>query len=1256
MKLSLWFCIGLIVLGVTSVNINAQATTPQPGDPPAAGRITISSPDEDGFVTITGAPDAVFPTAQVTVRNLYTQETVFVNAGITGSFTARLFGPGNTPFWISPAQNIPANLRAQSGSLPGGPGTIIYGALPEARTETIPVTQLTIDGRINDWRDNYPQAEFSNRSFGLINAESLYVAVPQSVPAGAQVVLGFTLNETTYELAFDPALPETALLRQILPFETDLGTLAVSAAVNTNNPTVEARIALNALNQDITTATLESAFIRDAENSISDLIAIEATLPIIPEEVDGVVYPNGRLNGSARRFSIGGVLAQGASFWNATGRVSTLTPAPGDELTLEMDLTMPVEDFPESLVGLDLIGELQLQPVVANIEGALQSVPARYSNNGWSSLQTPSGLAIDNLQGDVPLGTVRVPWAQIIRRDEQLLAGLRFTVQLPEDFPTGLYVPVFEGRAQIGDGEVFRWDENGVFGTGEREATDSLTRLPLVMNVGGVQDAPILMTLFYDDPSDGSRGVLAEESEVALSNGVHFNSPVYTLSPGEYPIEPYLLNQLSNNYETTVAPLVPLLLPGGRLNATITLPDGTVDDLQDAPILQNQASTATLDERTRFGRHSQVDVYRLVTGNAAYQAYPFEQYGEYTIELSGTLEDIYGNRYRGGGTYRIVIAEPLDVTPGVLSGAPFHIGDTLFIGGHIAPGVPAEVDIRVQVFGLDGQVNEAVFEGLQANRYGYFTAGEAFTFEAPGEYIIDYTARYEDTSGRLWAGSLRSAGIIASEDSPLIAHGMRGVNGYITNNTDAYRPAWFTTALYPPADALDVDDIQLNFPYHTGDVVILPEQAGLRPALSVQDTSERYAQWLTGSLRDYRSSAQLGLPDLVTVEELPVRPVLGGPPTIYNPVLRPDFIINDAYSYISVVRPDVSIRQMVLGDEVNPLTRPWNGDDPLNEQIGAGINGLREGDYVFLFGGTVIRNADAQIMDTSAYAALATLGDEETVASVTPPYRGSAGGPDGGPLLTVLDRDVDMFFHPTGAQPAQILVEGDTLVIAGQAAPTLETSIQVEIISPSGERRAFTGMTSPTGYYYDPANDFVVEEAGVWTVNLTVRPSGVSSAGIPEPPLPQGGLLGVFNQSFPVYVVPENAEPLTWSQGDDVDIGIPAGIPFNIGMDIPTGWTEIQSAYAVKTASYVLEAGALPQTGTTFPYVLRIAQFAEDFPNVEVTGQGNGAASADVMTLVFVISGVNANGNPIVRARQFTVFHDRLISLDAQTEILIGNE
>ncbi len=1239
----------LLLAGAQSLAQNGFV--PAVGDPPVAANIAVSAPNEAGIVTISGTPNAVFPSAQLAIRNLYTEQTVYVQAGLTGTFETRLFGPGNTPFLISPAVEIPARLRDLPGSLPGGPATIVYGNSVLPASPATPITPLIIDGSVTDW-EQIGGARFEAADgavvYGLRNTESLYIALalPRIPTDYWKMGVTYTLEGATYEVLLDPRLvEEAATWKRLTPIENDLGTLA---AVKTQAAAIELRIPLEPLRATLgavlESATLDRLDFLAADNSSLLSISLASDFPAF-DEVDGLVYPDGARLADATPFTVSGPVAQGAGVWHAAGRVNQLDFAPGDRLRLQMDVNLSASDLPETLVGLSMVGQLRLQPLV-DADG-VQAAGGLNSNNGWSTVRTPSGLVVDNLRSDFVLGDVVVPAPQVLRRDDQLIFGLDFDLELPETLPSGRYGLIFQGYGQVGNGNRFQWQDNGLLGIGPGISRLHLTRLPLVLNLGEVATGHLIWGLLMDDPSEGSRGILAREdqSRAALSNRVRFNSPTYILPPfvdpaGEearrYSLEPYLLAQLPNAYQSTGAPLIPFELPSGDITVKVTRPDGIVENLGRSTIIQNRLSTVALDERDRFGRQSPLDIYRLTTLNPMFSGYQFSQYGAYVIEVQGDLIDIWGNAYAGGGTYDVLVAEQFDMELGVLSGTPFEVGDAFYPGLKVSPGTPADVTVTARIYPLDGSpVIEQEISG-QANRYGYFAAA-GFTFTVPGEYVIDYEARYTDSLGRLWAGSFRSAGVIAQPDSALIAHGQRGLNDYYPGT----RPAWFSTRTYGPDDA----PLRLNYPYHSGDVLwyTAGDRNTVRPTITVQDTVGHYADWLVNALGDYRSLDGLSITRRAQRAELPVG-VTGGNQPDFNPVLEP--VVNEAYTYISVVRPGLTVRQFVVGSDDEGLLLHWDMDDPYNEQIGSGLKGDLVGDYVFMFGGAVARNPEAAIAETAIFGSTGFVTDERDTlgARVYPPYRGNAGGADGGPLLNVLDEPVTMFFHPTGVRPGQVLAIGDTLAIAGQMAPALASDVRVTVTNPAGETQLFTGQANVIGYFYDPAHNLTVDQPGIWKVEIETWHEGLTSAGPIVDAVPMGGVLGVEDR-FAVYVVPEDEPALAWND-DRQDFAVPGALPYNFNFAIPEGWVNAQVDHTVTIPGFLLRSGPLNVSGTSFSFQHNPTNLNALFPNVEVDARLDGPAAADPVTLTFVVTGEDADGQPQIRTRIFTLFYDRLITLE----------
>nr|MBA3875049.1 hypothetical protein [Anaerolineae bacterium] len=571
---------------------------------------------------------------------------------------------------------------------------------------------------------------------------------------------------------------------------------------------------------------------------------------------------------------------------------------------------------------------------------------------------------------------------------------------------------------------------------------------------------------------------------------------------------------------------------------------------------------------------------------------------------------------------------------------PFEVGNSFNAGLHIAPGVAADVTITAHLYPLDGSaVIEKKIEG-KANSAGIFApATGAFTFDAAGEYVIDYEVRYTDSDKRLWAGSLRSAGVIASPNGELIAHGQRGVD----HVNSMPRPAWYTLSQYA-ANAL----ARLNIPYYTGDVLWLPDgqEGQLNPTVNVQDKASSYADWLAANQPNYVAADGTAFSQQLTEETLPA--VLFPPKdSPYAVGMQPDKAVNRAYSYVSAVSPAVSARQFVQGGTDGGLPFFFDTDDPYNQQNGAGLNGSRPGDYLFLFGGAVVENKDAKLSSAAIYGSLAVVIDPRSDAKgarVYPPYNGQAGGGTGGALLTDNGQPVDMFFHPTAARPGDVLRVGDTLSIAGQVAPTLPSQVNVTIIAPDGSvSKQFSGIANAIGYFYDPANDFKLETPGVWTVNIQVQHNGLTSVGAIEPPPPTGGVLGTGDGHFNVYVLPETSDALDWNDNRSV-FDIPPALPYNFRFGLPQGWTNVQIYHTLSIPGQVLEQGLLRPAGTTLSFQYSPPILGKLFPNIENGEQGAGPSAGDTFTLTIVMTGTDSNGQSQIRSRTFTIAFDRLFT------------
>ena len=617
-----------VFLLLSAVGAQAQSRAPQPGEPPVLARITISAPDSDGMVTIKGSNGSVFANAYLSVRNLYTNVTVYTQAGETGSFSAQIAGSPSTPFWISPSTaKLPPEPKTNSGSLPGGPGAILYNPLASATPLSPPTTKLVIDGDLSDWDAYLTAKQFdpgTRAVYALRNNESFYVAFSGTYVSAvyAKLEVRFTIDTNTYSVTLDPRQSLPADLQRVNPVARDLGDLVVTSR---QSSIIELRIPLSFLNR-ADHLNLDSVRWLDASGVEINSDSINREIPKL-NEIDGISHL--RYLQSGTPFNVGGSLGSTGAVWSASGQADAVNLTHGATWNVQMDVDYGSIDLP---LDAQMIGQIALQPIARSVDGDVRVVGGVLTNNGWSSLLTPSGMPIDNLRSSIILGEASATSFQLVRGASDIRFPLDFALTLPADLPAGLYAPYFTGSIQLaGSGGRTRWDQNGGLPA----------RLPMIINVGAVEDVRLLWTLFADDPSDGSRGILANEDQsyAMLSNRVRFNSPTYILppfkpgtrDPNSYPLEPYLLDQLPNSYTNDSAPLIPFQFPGGQLEATVTRPNGTVDALGRVDIVQNQLSTAAQDERALFGAQSPVDEYRLTTLNPKFSAYSFNQYGEYTI-------------------------------------------------------------------------------------------------------------------------------------------------------------------------------------------------------------------------------------------------------------------------------------------------------------------------------------------------------------------------------------------------------------------------------------------------------------------------------------------------------------------------------------------------------------------------------------------------------------------------------------------------
>ena len=642
-------------------------------------------------------------------------------------------------------------------------------------------------------------------------------------------------------------------------------------------------------------------------------------------------------------------------------------------------------------------------------------------------------------------------------------------------------------------------------------------------------------------------------------------------------------------------PAVPLKLPGGLLNVVVETPSGlVVQDLGTHPLLQirtGQGATSGGLVIKDSGGHPD-DVLQLTTLDDRL-VYRFAEYGRYKIKISGSVPDIRGNEYLLSDTFELWAAETLDVETAALPGTPFQVGDQLPATINVYPGVPATVKMSYELHPIDGSAPVAGSVGGEANRFGYFDgSGNTFNFDRAGEYVVRVTASYTDSDGRLWMGVRRWGSAVATRSPELVAHGRRGDD----SQPLAEQRAWFSRQTI----GISPGESHISFPYHSGDVVWVVDDDSVGMPLTVQDLGGRVAALLeeraefTPEVRQRGLTGDLPL-DISTSNGLP-------------PTFAVDAIDQWAYAYVSVQRPGVRVREMVATEATHGPY--WRFQDLYLGQRGMGAEGDLPNDIKWLFGAAVFKRPDLGVEEVAIYGSLwVEISDDDPRGSrVFPPFRGAAGGPDGGPIMTLKGEEIDLFLLPTAVRPGAILTVGDRFVFAGQVGvtiravsstgsehgqvgPPLASEVTIRAVSSTGSEHVAAGVATliragagqhrrqAIGYFSSPEDDFVVHEPGVWTVHVAVHHDGPTSAGTVQPPYPTGSVLGSVDGTYHFYVVPAASTSL--------DIDLPATGIIDPGIERPfalgqTGSITSEPGQVIAGSASIKGGGGGPDTESVY--------------------------------------------------------------------------
>jgi hypothetical protein len=268
-----------------------------------------------------------------------------------------------------------------------------------------------------------------------------------------------------------------------------------------------------------------------------------------------------------------------------------------------------------------------------------------------------------------------------------------------------------------------------------------------------------------------------------------------------------------------------------------------------------------------------------------------------------------------------------------------------------------------------------------------------------------------------------------------------------------------------------------------------------------------------------------------------------------------------------------------------------------------------------------------------------------------PPFAGPGNGgwtTEGGPIMTLKGEEIHIFLLPTGVRPGTILETGQIFRLAGHIMPTLDSQVAWTATAPGGAQHTGGGQANAIGYFYDPDDDFVVTEPGLWSVDVWVWHEGQCSGGATIAPFPTGDVLGSEKGSWSggrywFYAVDPDSPRLPVVTPSPGYLDFEGEItPVAISGLVPPGLTGVTIDYTIGMPGVILKHGQIvPQNGA-FLITYDPVSLHQQFPNLDLTGRDDWSPGlADTVSIGLLLQGSLA-GQPVYQANTVTLQGERV--------------
>jgi len=309
-----------------------------------------------------------------------------------------------------------------------------------------------------------------------------------------------------------------------------------------------------------------------------------------------------------------------------------------------------------------------------------------------------------------------------------------------------------------------------------------------------------------------------------------------------------------------------------------------------------------------------------------------------------------------------------------------------------------------------------------------------------------------------------------------------------------------------------------------------------------------------------------------------------------------------------------------------------------------GTLGDQPNDFKFQYVGTVYRDLETGHSEYGGQGGgwVFLPDDDQLGGRVMPPFAGTGNGgwtTDGGPILTLKGKDVHLFVLPTGTPPGAVLRLGDHFRFAGHMMPTLDSRVALTLTSPSGRQYLGGGQANSLGYYHNPVDDVLVNEAGLWSVDVRLWHEGQCSGGSTVPPYPSGDVLGSEGGRYWFYAVSSSAPRLEVAEPAAGFLSFGGEVtPILITGTVPASLDGVVLDYTIRMPGYILQHGQVTPTTQIYEIVFDPASLHEDFPNLDLVGRDEPgrAGLADTFSVDLLLRG-RRGGRPVYYANTVTL-------------------